>query len=138
MWALLVLPERGHSQLIAQQKLLMDKLAGMAPIHSRCKDTWVWGTSRTYSAAHGFQAIETTTVSTHNVSFWKTIWISPSIRKVNFFTWILMHQKALTSKNLSRRGLFYLLDDVCAIKLQRPHIIFLLVAVSLRKHGCIS
>ena len=78
----------------------------MVPIHLSCMDIWGWGSSSKYSVAHNFQAMQPSTGSSHNVAFWKSVWNSPSIPKVNFFTWTLMHHKSLTGEKLSKRGFF--------------------------------
>ena len=44
--------------------------------------------------------------SSHSAKFWKYVWQSPSIPNIIFFTWILMHQRALTRENLLKRGFF--------------------------------
>ena len=36
-------------------------------------------------------------------SLWKSVWYSPCLPKVNFFTWILMHNKVLSGENLLKR-----------------------------------
>ena len=74
-------------------------------------------------------------VSSHTATFWKIVWNSPSIPKVNFFTWILMHKKALTGDNLSKRGFLDCLDVVFVIKLPRLQTISLLAAFLHRKLG---
>ena len=104
-WAAWAFPdplERGHPNLLIQQNSLMNKLSGLAPIHLSCKDVWGWGSSGNYTTAHGFKVMQHSTTSSHNADFWKSVWNSPSIPKVIFFTWTLMHQKVLTGENLSK------------------------------------
>ena len=79
------------------------KLTGLAPIHSSCKDMWGWGISGNYSAAHGFQEIHKISISTLSASIWKTIWNSRCIPKVNFFSWLTLHNKILTGDHLQKR-----------------------------------
>ena len=42
----------------------------------------------------------------HPVHFWKSVWSSPRVPKVKFFTWLIMHRKALTGENLEKRGFY--------------------------------
>ena len=91
-WKFPDFPDRRVSSLHGQLNLLINLLFGNAPIHSSCRDAWGWGPTGSYSAAIGYNAILNYPPSTHNAKFWKHVWQSPSIPKVNFFTWILMHQ----------------------------------------------
>ena len=110
-WSLPIFPERDLSSFNAQLKSLLDNLSGMAPIHLSCKDSCGWGSSRSYFAPSGFLLLQSSTQissltssSSLNAAFWKMVWNLPSIPKLNFFTWTLMHQKLLTGENLLKIG----------------------------------
>ena len=53
-----------------KQKLLMEKLIRMDPIHLSCKDMWVWGSSRFYTTANGFKILQFSTQTKSMPSFW--------------------------------------------------------------------
>ena len=103
-WAFLKLLDHGHPLIHSHFNSLLIKLIGSALIHLSCKDAWGWGSSGVYSAALGYQVLHSNLQSSLSAKFWKSVWQSPSIPKVNFCTWILMHQRALTGENLLKRG----------------------------------
>ena len=103
VWKFIAFPGYRDSILHCQFNLLLNFVTGIAPIHSSCKDAWGWGSSGIYSAAVGYKSLHDYPPSPHNAKFWKQVWKSPSIPKVNFFTWILMHQRALIGENLLKR-----------------------------------
>ena len=105
-WVFPALPDHGYPLLHSEFNSLLTKLIGLALIHSSCKGVWGWGSAGIYLAAFKYQSLQTNHIFAHNPNFWKTVWQSPSIPKVNFFTWILMHQRALTSENLLKIGFF--------------------------------
>ena len=94
-WSLPELTDRDHV-LHAQQKILLELIPGMAPVHPSCKDSWGWGPARIYTAASGYMLIQSKQISIPfsgliNVDFWKRAWNFPSIPNINFFIWTLMH-----------------------------------------------
>ena len=56
-WSLPVISDRDLSNSSALQKSLLNNLAGKAPIHHSCKDTWSWSVSGSYSAAAGYKLL---------------------------------------------------------------------------------
>ena len=56
VWSFPKLPDRDLI-LHAQQKSLLEKLSGMAPIHISCKDTWGWGPTCIYFAVEGYKVL---------------------------------------------------------------------------------
>ena len=85
----------------------------MTHVHRSCRDLWGWGSSSVYTAAYSFSHLQTSTHASSmessgfdNVALWKLVWSLPSIPKINFFTWIVIHQKLLTGENLSKKGFY--------------------------------
>jgi len=66
------------------------------------KDRWGWGQSRRYTTAAGYRALQIARYSNQTLAFWKRVWDQSAIPKVNFFFWILMHNKLLTGDNLEK------------------------------------
>ena len=86
------------------KNLLLTELTGLAPIHSSLKDKWGWGKSDKYTSNQGYSALQSNMIPLQAVSLQKSVWSSPSIPKVNFFTWLLMHKRAFTHETLTGRG----------------------------------
>ena len=106
-WSLPTMTERNLSNFYAQQKSLLDRLSGMAPIHRSCKDMWGWGFFGFYFAANGFKQLQFSSQicsmassGSHNATFWKMVWNLPSIP--NFF---LLHLDYYASETLNWRKL---------------------------------
>ena len=73
------------------------------PCRHSSKDKWGWGTTGIYTIAQGFSSLQATHPSLLTPKLWKSIWSPFCIPKVNFFTWLLMHKKALIGENLNKR-----------------------------------
>ena len=56
LWSLPKLADCDLPILHTQQKTLLEKLSGLAPVNSSCKDTWGWGPTGIYSAANGYDS----------------------------------------------------------------------------------
>lgn len=67
------------------------------------QDKWGWRRTWIYTIAQGFSSLQSTHAPSLTPKLWKIVW-SPFSLQVNFFTWLLMHRKALTSENLNKRG----------------------------------
>ena len=91
-------------QFLHDQTILIDALAGLAPVHRSSNDKWGWGSTGVYTVAHGMSAIHSPHASLLSTALWKSIWSPFGLPKVIFFSWLLMHQKVLTGENLLRRG----------------------------------
>ena len=95
------------------QNFLLTRLNGKNPIHQFCRDSWGWGSSSVYIVTSSFSHLQISAHASavdssrsHNATIWNLVWILPSIPKINFFTWIVIHQKLLTGENLSKKGFY--------------------------------
>lgn len=85
--------------------MLLQMLHGAAPIHARREDTRGWGTQQTvYSVSQSYAKISKRPHLPPNPTAWKGIWNFPTIPKMDFFFWLLCHQKILTEDRLLKRG----------------------------------
>ena len=67
--------------------LLISTLTGLALVHKSFKDKWGWGSSGSYSAANGYLAYQQLPHDSSLIPvFWKSLWSSYCLPKVNFFT----------------------------------------------------
>ena len=79
--------------------LLLPLLNGMAPISKKSRDSIGWGSNGNYTVKEGYKQLQTNTVIA-STNIWKKVWNPDCIPKVNFFIWLLMHNKLLTIDNL--------------------------------------
>ena len=108
-WSLPSLIDRNLANCSVHKNMFFEKLTGLAPIHHDCKDTWGWGINGSYSIAIGFNQLYSAqpgSPCTHNRALWKMVWNMPSVPKITFFIWTIMHQKILIGENLIKRGFF--------------------------------
>ena len=63
------------------------------------------GKDGVYTAAKGFSALQSPHSSIFPPAIWNLVWNSHCMPKVNFFMWLALKNKLLTSDNLSKRGL---------------------------------
>lgn len=85
--------------------MLLQKLQGISPISAGKKDKRGWGpSSGRYSACVGYSAILAIPWVAADPLLWKTLWKFPSLPKVDFFCWSLLHNSILTFDNLKKRG----------------------------------
>jgi len=89
----------------SQKTLVEEALTGLALVHMRLTNKWGWGKTGIYNARHGFASLQPQQASSHTASVWKQVWDPLGLPKINFFTWVLMHGKVLTSDNLSKRDI---------------------------------
>eukprot|EP00253_Pinus_taeda_P007380 PITA_07380 len=99
-WAIPAPPVHLQQQL----KIFMNLIDDAAPIHRSMQDRWGWGLSGEYTAAEGYKTCQTAGNSNHSPAFWNSIWDPAALPKVNFFAWTLIHNKILTSDNLTKRS----------------------------------
>ena len=99
-WKFPKIPDR----LILDQSNLIKALFGLAPIHFSLKDKWGSGASGVYSMGHGYSKINPSHASLLTSTLWKSIWSFYGFPKVNYLSWLLMHQKDLTEENSCNRG----------------------------------
>eukprot|EP00253_Pinus_taeda_P016670 PITA_16670 len=91
------------AHLQTQINSFLDLLEDVAPIHRSMKDRWGWGHTGEYTTAEGYKAYQTTGNNKHSAAFWKNVWEPLALPKVNFFFWMLMHNKLLTGDNMAKR-----------------------------------
>ena len=100
----LEIPEKCHNGWLQKQSILIKALSSLAPVHCSLKDKWGWGSTGVYSVGLGFSTNQPPHASMLTPALWKLIWSSYGLPKVNYFSWLLMHQKDLTRNNLCKRG----------------------------------
>jgi hypothetical protein len=88
-----------------QKALLIKLLSDLAPVHLRASDTWGWGKTGSYTAAQGYNFLQSLQPMADSTALWKQVWDPMGLPKVNFFFWTLMHKKTLTGENLINRGI---------------------------------
>eukprot|EP00253_Pinus_taeda_P033982 PITA_33982 len=93
------------ARLSLEQTLLEDLLEEAAPINRSMKDSSGWGQSGVYTTAAGYRALQASRNSRQTPAFWKNVWDSLALPKVNLFFWTLVHNKLLTSDNLEKRNI---------------------------------
>ena len=85
--------------------MLLQHLAGLAPINKSKKDKRGWGRhSGKYSTAEGYQRFSANYNVPVNPRIWNNLWNYSTLPKIEMFSWTLMHEKVLTGKNLEKRG----------------------------------
>ena len=89
-----------HLKLYCDQFLSF--LQGKYPFHQRTKDLIGWGNKGLYYVKEGYQILDSNTTQPQD-NFWKKVWNTDYIPKVNSFFLHLMHNKILTVENLTKR-----------------------------------
>jgi ribonuclease HI/exonuclease III len=81
-------------------------LKGMAPIHARRQDKRGWGSqSGSYTVALGYAKLLEQPHVPPNPATWKGLWGHKTIPKIDFFCWLMCHNRILTGDRLKKRGL---------------------------------
>jgi hypothetical protein len=76
-------------------------LHGCAPIHILFKDRRGWGKGD-YSVKHGYNFLLAQAGLPPQEKIWKNIWNTDNPPKINFFSWLVAHDKLLTGKIFSK------------------------------------
>ena len=108
-WAFPRVPE--HLQ--SQQNILRVELTDSAVVHKQALDSWGWGNIETYSATQGFMYLQSQHETNQLETFWKQVRDSFGLPKINFFLWVLMHNKILTGENVIKRSIVS--PHICAL-----------------------
>eukprot|EP00253_Pinus_taeda_P006485 PITA_06485 len=93
------------ARLSLQQTLLEDLVEEAAPVNRSMKDSWGWGQTNVYTIAAGYRVLQASRNNSQTLAFWKNVWESLALPKVNFFFWTLVHNKLLTGDNLEKRNI---------------------------------
>ena len=97
-------PEIPH-HLNVQKNILLAPLTGLAPVHMSFKDKWGWGIFGSYSATKGYLELQQNSNDSCLLpAIWKSVCSPFCIPKVNFVSWLVLHNKLLTSGNLIKHG----------------------------------
>jgi len=92
-------------QLEEEVAALLEALQGKSPFSARTKHKIGWGSSTgKYSVATGYSAIQVIPWVPPDPTPWRNLWNYPSLPKIDFFCWTLLHKSILTSENLKRKG----------------------------------
>jgi hypothetical protein len=84
---------------------LFAHLKGMAPIHARRQEKRGWGSHLgCYSVAQGYTKLLEQPHVPPNPVTWKGLWRHKTIPKINFFCWLMCHNRILTKDRLNKRG----------------------------------
>ena len=84
-------------ELEAEASALIDALQGLSPISAKVKDKRGWGsTSGLYTAVAGYAALKSIPWAAPDPSVWRSLWLHPSLPKIDFFCWSLLHDSLLT------------------------------------------
>ena len=94
-----------HLELQRNCEDLFVLLKGMAPIHVRRADKLGWGPlSGSYTMSLGYKKLQEQPYVPPNPATWKGLWRHNSIPKIDFFCWLICHNKILTEDRLKTRG----------------------------------
>ena len=86
--------------MVDAKRQLLQILKGKSPTSSSVKESRGWGNkSGKYSIVAGYHLLADT-ANHDNPDLWKSIWAVKILPKINFFTWMTLHDKILTGANL--------------------------------------
>lgn len=85
------------------QTLLISLLQGRDPFNHSHNDTRIWNSkNKYYSIKEGYERLVQDNFHRQPTWIWKNIWNSDGIPKVNFFCWLLVQRKILTTENMEK------------------------------------
>ena len=91
------------AHLVDAAATFLSSLHGMSPTCVATRDHIRWGKTGQYTVKEGYKRLSLEPAAADRLC--KKVWHPGNITKVNIFTWILMHHKLLTAKNLRKRGI---------------------------------
>lgn len=93
---------------------LIELLNGKAPLNNKKLDSRGWGPILgQYSVSQGYRQILEHPHVPPDPKPWQGVWSQHSIPKIDYFCWLLCHQRILTDDRLKKRG--YLGPSRCAL-----------------------
>jgi hypothetical protein len=86
-----------------QVHILFKYLKGASPLHQNSQYSRGWGAVG-YTIKEGYKELLANKRNQTQTTWWKNVWNSDVLPKINLFCWTLMHGKILTGEILMKRG----------------------------------